>query len=133
MSRHGRPRLVGLSVILLAAVVCAAPDTSLARLTDSAASTQALGTDTLDPPTGLSAAGGSSASLSWTATVDTYAAGYEVWRATISGGPYSLVSTVTPRTTTPTTNNPAATGPYYHRLRSTVQNVKSTNGHQPPT
>src|SRR6266566_2666784 len=130
MSRHGRPRLVGLSVVLLAAVVCAAPDTSLARLTDSAASTQALGTDTLDPPTGLSAAGGSSASLSWTATVDTYAAGYEVWRATVSGGPYSLVSTVTPRTTTSTTNTPAASGTYYYVLWSTFQNWTSLYGNQ---
>jgi len=130
MSRHARPRLVGLSLVLLAAVVCAGPDTSLARLTDSAASTQALGTDTLDPPTGLSATGGSSASLAWTATVDTYAAGYEVWRGTTSGGPYSLVSTVTPRTTTSTINTPAASGTYYYVLSSTFQNWTSVYGNQ---
>ena len=53
---------------------------SLARLTDADASTNAIATDTLNPPTGLAATGGSSASLTWTPTTDTYATGYEVRR-----------------------------------------------------
>jgi len=129
MSRR-RARLIGLSLVLLASIVGATPDTSLARLTDSAVSTKALGTDTLDPPTGLSAIGGTSAALSWTATVDTYAAGYDVRRATVSGGPYSVVSSVTPRTTVSTTDTPAASGTYYYVLRSTFQNWTSVDSNQ---
>jgi hypothetical protein len=130
MSRRPRPVAAGLSLILLAAMIGATPGVSLARLTDTAASTKALGTDTLDPPTGLSATGGTSASLSWTATVDTYAAGYDVRRGTVSGGPYSVVSSVTPRTTTSTTDTPASSGTYYYVLRSTFQNWTSVDSNQ---
>lgn len=105
-------------------------DVSLARLTDAATSTKSIGTDTLDPPTSLAATGGSNAALSWTATVDTYATGYDVQRGTVSGGPYSVVSTVTPRTAVATTDTPAASGTYYYVLRSYFQSWTSVNGNQ---
>ncbi|HEY7131395.1 MAG TPA: hypothetical protein VH440_04035, partial [Candidatus Limnocylindrales bacterium] len=102
---------------------------SLARFTNSDASTASLATDTLNPPTSLGATGGPSVSLSWTATPDTYAAGYDVLRGSVSGGPYSVVKSVTPRTTVTTTDSPAV-GTWYYVLRSTFQNWTSVNGNQ---
>jgi hypothetical protein len=119
-----RYRLLGLVLALSLAptIVAAGPATSLARLTDSAVSTQAMTTDTLAPPTGLTASSGASAGLAWTITNDAYATGYEVHRATVSGGPYSQVGTVTPRAATSTTDTPATSGTYYYVLKSYFQN-----------
>jgi hypothetical protein len=128
----GRRRLLMLAATmsLAGAILGGAPAISLARLTDSAASTVAIATDTLDPPTGLSATGGATAALVWTPTVDTYAAGYEIQRGTASGGPYALVATVTPRSASATTDTPASNGTYYYVLRSTFQNWTSVDSNQ---
>ncbi len=128
----GSRRRVGLavvSVLVLAALGSAAP-ISLARLTDAASSTKAISTDTLDPPTSLAAAGGATASLTWTVTPDTYATGYELQRGTISGGPYSVVATITPRTAVAATDAPGVSGTYYYALRSVFQNWTSVNSNQ---
>jgi hypothetical protein len=127
-----RAIVIGLAVVLTPIVAAASgtADVSLARLTDTAQVTQSVTTDTLDPPTSLSATGGSSVSLSWTATVDTYAAGYDVLRGSVTGGPYSVVSSVTPRTTTSTTDSPTASGTWYYVLRSTFQSWTSVNSNQ---
>ncbi len=85
--------------------------------------------DTLDPPTSLGATGGASIDLSWTATVDTYASGHRVLRGTASGGPYSQIAEVTPRTTTTYTDSPAD-GTYYYVLRSFYQSWESANGNE---
>ena len=119
---------IGLS--LTGAFVGADPAVSLARLTDTASSTQAIATGTLGPPTSLSATGGLNAALSWTATSSTSATGYEVERGTVSGGAYSVISTVTPRTTTSTTDTPASSGTYYYVLRSYLQNWRSVDSNQ---
>jgi hypothetical protein len=103
---------------------------SLARLADTATPTWSIQTDTLDPPTSLSAVGGAFAALSWTATVDTYATGYNVLRGTASGGPYSAIGTVTPRTTVSTNDTPAASGTYYYVLQSYFQSWTSANSNQ---
>ena len=117
---------VGLSPLIAGAA--GAASMSLARFTDAATATKTVTTDTLDPPTALSATGGTTAvSLAWTPTVDTYAAGYEGRRATVSGGPYATVGTVTPRTTASTTNTPPANGTYYYVLRSYFQSWLSAN------
>ena len=119
--------------LALGPVVSAASGTaelSLARLTDAAAPTLSVTTDTLDPPTALSATGGASASLSWTATVDTYATGYDVLRGTASGGPYSVVGSATPRTAISATDTPPASGTYYYVLRSVFQSWTSANSNQ---
>jgi hypothetical protein len=128
----GRRRIaLGAAVALLVpALLGSAAPISLARLTDTAASTKAISTDTLDPPTSLAATGGAQASLTWTATVDTYATGYELERATVSGGPYAVVSTVTPRTTVATTDAPASNGTYFYVLRSVFQNWRSVDSNQ---
>ena len=127
-----RRRTLGLAaiVVLVPALLGAAAPISLARLTDAATSTKALGSDTLDPPTSLGATGGTLAALTWTATPDTYAAGYDLQRATVSGGPYAVVSTITPRTTVATTDTPSASGTYFYVLRSTLQSWQSVNSNQ---
>jgi len=107
-----------------------AASTSLALFSDTQSVTHAIATDTLDPPTSLSATGGTSVALTWTATPDTYAAGYDVQRATVSGGPYTLIGSVAPRTTVATTDSPPAAGTYYYVLRSTFQNWTSVNSNQ---
>ena len=83
-----------------------------------------LSADTLDPPMGLNALGGNTVSLSWTATVDTYAAGYRILRATVSGGPYSQIAQITPRTNTMYVDDPGA-GTFYYVVRSYYQNWES--------
>jgi hypothetical protein len=88
-----------------------------------------LATDTLSPPTGLSATSGASISLSWTATTDTYAAGHRIFRATASGGPYSQIAQVTPRTNTTYVDSPS-NGTYYYLARAYYQSWESVNSSQ---
>ncbi len=85
-----------------------------------AAGTAAFATDTLNPPTSLTGTAplGLSANLSWTATVDLYAAGYRVYRRPTSGSTFTLVATVTPRTTTTASNTPLLAGSYTFVVRS---------------
>jgi hypothetical protein len=100
---------------------------SLARFTDTAGlGGNALTTDTLDPPTGLNASGGSSITLDWTATADTYASGHRVYRGTDAGGPFNFVAEVTPRTTTTYIDSPPA-GTHYYTVRAFYQNWESGN------
>lgn len=120
------PRAVVLGATILALLVTPGR-ISLARLTDTAAVTLAASTDTLDPPTSLVATGGAVAALAWTATPDSYASGYDLQRATVSGGPYAVIASITPRTTVATTDTPPANGTYYYVLRSTFQNWTSVN------
>lgn len=101
-----------------------APST-LAAFTSSPTSGATFGTDTLSPPTGLTATSGTTIGLSWTATPKTWATGYHVYRATASAGPYSLIATVTPRTTVSTTDAPAD-GAYYYTVRAYFQGWEST-------
>ncbi|MDP2674685.1 MAG: hypothetical protein Q8Q00_07240 [Dehalococcoidia bacterium] len=86
--------------------------------------------DTLDPPTGLTATGGSSSIvLNWTATVDTYASGHRVLRGTASGGPYTQIAEVTPRTNITYTDSPAV-GTYYYVVRAFYQSWESVNSNE---
>ena len=105
------------------------PDMTLARFTDTATSTATISTDTLAPPTGLAATGGSSVTLTWTPTVDTYATGYTILRSAVSGGPYGAVGSVTPYSATTTTDAPAA-GTWYYVLRSVFQSWTSVDSNQ---
>jgi len=92
-----------------------------------------LTTDTLAPPTGLTATVvGSNIRLDWTPTTDTYATGYNVLRGTISGGPYSQIGTATPYTATTYTDNTAAAGTryYYYVLRTYFQSWLSVPSNQ---
>jgi predicted ribosomally synthesized peptide with SipW-like signal peptide len=125
-----RKRFV-LSALLVAVVVMGATGQgTLARLTDQDASTVSFSTDTLAPPTNLTASPvGLTASLMWTPSVDTYAAGYQIWRSTTSGSGYSLVGTATPGTASSATDA-AGVGLFYYVLRSYFQNWRSVNSSQ---
>jgi hypothetical protein len=130
MTRRHRFLTLALALSLAPALLGAPPAISLAQLTAGAASTKAIATDTLTPPGSLTATGGLTAVLLWTPTADLYAAGYQVHRATVSGGPYSQVATVTPRAATSMTDTPSTNGTYYYVLRSYFQNWVSVDSNQ---
>lgn len=122
------------SAPLVVALICAGA--AVVSVGVSALFTESMGvtsnafsTDTLDPPTSLVSSGTTTTILDWTATPDTYAAGHRVFRGTVSGGPYSQVGEVTPRTTTTYTESPAP-GTYYYVLRAYVQNWESADSAQ---
>jgi hypothetical protein len=127
---RARHRRLAVLATALVGLLAAPGQVSLARLTASATVTESVTTDTLDPPTSLAATGGANASLTWSATPDTYATGYELQRATVSGGPYSVIASITPRTTVATTDTPASNGTYYYVLRSVFQSWTSVNSNQ---
>ena len=121
-----------LGVILGAAVVCAAASlpAALAALTSSASNaSNAVATDTLVPPTGLTATGGADIVLSWTATEKTYATGYHVLRSAVHGGPYAQIAVVTPRTTVMFTDSPPS-GTYYYVVRAYYENWESGDSNE---
>ncbi len=99
---------------------------TLARYTDTAPSTGSFGSDTLDPPSGLAATGGPTITLTWGVTPDTYATGYTLYRATSSGGTYTLVATVTPRSATTYVDDPG-NGTFWYRLRAAFQSWESVD------
>ena len=127
MSRSTSFRLAMIAVCLVtmgATVARAAfgdPVTSTANL---------FATDTLDPPTALSATvAGTTVNLAWTATPDSYATGHRVLRGTVSGGPYTQIAQVTPRTTT-TYADSTGGGTFYYVVRAYFQNWESANSNQ---
>src|SRR5438309_7272564 len=125
-------RLPALSLLGLCAGLCMLSRTDYVdALSISTASCGAntFNTDTLAAPTGPSATGGTSIVLNWTATTSTYASGYHVLRGTASGGPYSQIAQVTPRSTVTYTDTPAA-GTYYYVVRAYYQNWESANSSQ---
>ncbi len=85
--------------------------------------------DILAPPTGLTAACGTTITLDWTATVDTYTTGHRVFRATTPGGPYSQIAQITPRTTVTYDDTPAA-GTYYYVVRAYYQSWESVDSNE---
>ena len=104
----------------------------LARMTDVETVPATFSTETLDPPTSLNAVAtlGLVVTLTWTATVDTRATGYQVMRSTTSGGPYTVIATVTPRTTTTYVDLPVVPGTYYYVVRTYFGPWTSVNSNQ---
>jgi hypothetical protein len=103
--------------------------TTLAGFTDSTTSTGSIAADTLNAPTVLAAVGGSSVSLTWVPSIDTYATGYAVYRSPTSGTGYTLVSSVTPGTAAATTDSPG-NGTWYYVLKTTFQSWSSANSNE---
>jgi hypothetical protein len=97
---------------------------SLARFVDTASTLGTFSADTLAPPTALSATGGASVGLTWTPTVDGYATGYTLLRGSVSGGPYTTIASVTPRSASSTTDSPGA-GTWFYVLRSVYHGWQS--------
>ena len=130
-------------------IAIAALVTVLALLGANVTSTAALFTDapgvgsnsvstaTLQPPTGLTATAGCQLlapkiTLSWTATTSAYADGYDVYRSTTNGGPYTLRAHVTGRTSVTYTDNSGlnTNTTYYYVLQSTASSWTSVNSGQ---
>ena len=123
-SHHHSPRRRRLAVVgsaLAAAAIAGAlftlPHTGGGFADTTGSSGNFWNSDTLDPPTSLSAADGATVTVDWTATVDSYATGHRIFRSTSTGGPYSQVAEVTPRTTTTYIDNPSP-GTYYYVARA---------------
>jgi hypothetical protein len=125
MAAYGSPatRWLALLAFGLVGLTIAVP-VSLARFTDTSPATGAFTAATLAAPTGVSATGGSSVSLSWTASTSTGATGTIVERAAAVAGPYSQIGTATPVTAASYVDNPAA-GTYWYRLSTYIGNWRS--------
>ena len=90
----------------------AVPSSSAAFVATSGNGPNSFASGSLAPPTTLQASGGGEVGLKWEPTVDVAASGHRVYRSIVSGGPYTLVAEVTPRTvSTYTYSPPAGTGP----------------------
>lgn len=122
---HVRPAIRWLAVLAVGlAVLTAVVPVSLARFVDTESSTGAFTAATLAPPTGVSATGGTSVTLSWTASTSTGATGTIVERAGALAGPFSQIGTATPVSATSYVDNPAA-GTYWYRLSTYIGNWQS--------
>ncbi len=122
-----RPAALVVAVIL-AALAVSAPIT-LARFTATSASGATFGTATLMPPTAVNGTGGSSASLTWTASSSVAASGYQLLRSPKSGSGYTNISTVNPVSATATTDAPGA-GVWYYVLDTYFGNWTSATSNE---
>lgn len=120
-------------VLAVLTAVLATSSVALAQLVDNAAASHTLSTDTLQPPTDPAAAHGpctsgvaTSITVSWTATPSTWADGYEILGSLVSGGPYTVVGTVSGvNTTSYTATNLAFLTTYYYVVKATKGNWRS--------
>jgi hypothetical protein len=119
-----------LASILLAGLGRSVPVT-LALMTDTETVPATFTTETLDPPTNLNVSGPLLIkTLTWTATVDTRATGYLVFRSATSGGPFTQIATVTPWTTTTYIDVVVGLGTRYYVLQSYYGSWTSVNSNQ---
>jgi hypothetical protein len=135
MTRRGRAgfaRTGGVAVALVLVNVAWPVRPAFALLTESETVASTFTTTTLNPPTGLAAAAALllRVNLSWTATTDPRATGYQVLRGTANGGPYSQVATVTPKTATSYQDTVPLPGVYYYVLRTYYDSWTSSNSNQ---
>lgn len=113
-------------VVALLALAVAPPATgSGAYFSDIQALTAAIAADTLQPPAGLDATGGTRAALAWIPTGDAYADGYAIERAPSSGGTYALVGTATPAAATGHVDSPTTDGTYWYRVMTYASSWQS--------
>jgi hypothetical protein len=129
--------------ILLTAAAFAATvptgSTAVASFTRTAPSaSHTVSTGTLAAPTGLSAATGTcviltstQVNLSWTATSSTFADGYQILRSTTNGGPYTIIASVSGRSTTTFVDTTVAfSTTYYYVVKATRNLWRSTQSNQ---
>ena len=77
----------------------------------------------------MTASGGASIVLNWTATVKTYATGYHVLRGTADGGPYTQIAAGHAADRRHLHRHSRA-GTYYYVVRAYVQNWESANSNE---
>ena len=121
------------AVLVAALAMSAGAPLAWGQMSSAGSATHTLSTDTLAAPTGLTASNGpctagvnASVTLNWTATASTWADGYEILRALLSGGPYTSVATVSGRSTT-TYTDPGLLflTPYYYVVKATRNSWRS--------
>ncbi|MGQ0831874.1 MAG: hypothetical protein ACT4OV_09370 [Microthrixaceae bacterium] len=106
-----------------------------AAFTDGTTASASYSAGALAAPTSPSATAGTCSTitgdrtvLSWTASTSSWASGYEIARSTTSGGPYTVIATVSGvSTTTYTDAPPAFSTTYYYAIRSTKHAWRSAN------
>ena len=116
-------------VAALAVVLCLSGATvASAAFTDRDTASQTFRTATLEPPTSVAAAHGTctigvsdAIVLMWIASVTTTVNGYEILRATASGGPYTAIGTVTGRTVETYIDTPLAFATSYHYVIRSIK------------
>jgi hypothetical protein len=118
------------SIMAIGAVALGAgPAPTAGLFTDANPNGSALSTDTMQPATGLTAVASATPGqidLSWTASASTYTAGYDIYRATVTGGPYALVTSVVGRlTTTYPDTGLTSSQAYFYVVQATYQNWTS--------
>ncbi len=121
------------AAILAVTVAIAQPIDALGLFTSTrTVPANAFTTGSLAAPTSLAASpSGASIALSWSATVSAFATGYKVLRATASGGPFTAIGQVTPRTTVAYTDSTATAGiTYYYVVQAYYQSWVSPNSNQ---
>jgi hypothetical protein len=133
-----RRRILITVILTIAALLGAGVGVTQARFTDA----PMLGANdftsaTLHPPTGLGATAGCQLlapriTLTWTATTSTFASGYDIYRSTTNGGPYSLLTHLDgPSTTTYVdTGSLSLNTWYYYVLRSAAHSWTSVSSSQ---
>ncbi|MGH1489825.1 MAG: hypothetical protein ACRBK7_10595 [Acidimicrobiales bacterium] len=119
----------GVLLATLAAVSTSINVSSAILIDTETIGSNTLTTDTLAAPTTVSASDGLTSTISWTPTDDTYAEGHRVYRATSSGGPYTQVAQLTPRTATSYVDSPAD-GTYYYVVRGYSASWESADSNE---
>ncbi len=118
-----------LAAIVVTVVAVSAPVT-LARFTGTGDVDASFATGSILPPTSVSSTvAGGVVTLTWTATTSEEVQGYDILRSATSGGGYSVVGSVTPRTATTAADSPGA-GTWYYVLRSTLENWRSDGSNE---
>lgn len=126
-------------VSALALILLSAGQASLALATDQESSASTITSDTLDPASDLRCNGQASCTvalidkpvLTWTATPDAYATGYDILRSTTSGSGYAVIASVSGRTTTTHTDTTVAPlTTYFYVVRAAAGSWRSANSDQ---
>jgi len=130
-----RLRRAGGAVLLAVTLLCGLGlpiQDALALLGDNETVAATFSTEILDPPTGVSATAVLflTVNITWVATVDTRATGYQILRSTTSGSGYVQVGTVTPSSATSFTDLPLVPGTYYYVVRSYYASWTSVNSNE---
>jgi hypothetical protein len=134
-ARFGIDRLLAIAFVLFVTLALAgivSTDTAATFTGAGTNPTNTLGSAQLAAPTSLAAtitSNGGTVNLSWTATTSAWATGTRIYRATVSGGPYSLAGTIVGLGTTTWSEAPGSSI-YYYVARAYFQNWESANSNQ---
>jgi hypothetical protein len=118
------------AVVLAIALVLLTSSVAFATFSDSGSiGSNSFATATLAPPTATSVtyAGANGLTINWTASTTSFTSGYNVLRATASGGPYTLIGTTSGAVTY---SDPVLAGTYYYVVQATGRGWTSVNSAQ---